>query len=38
MLNQVPPLKESPSQTAGPYVHIGMTPGLSKLEQVPASP
>lgn len=26
MLNQVAPLKESPSQTAGPYVHIGMTP------------
>ena len=28
MLNQTPPLKESPSQTAGPYVHIGMTPSL----------
>jgi protocatechuate 3,4-dioxygenase alpha subunit len=28
MLNQLPPLKESPSQTAGPYVHIGMTPSL----------
>ena len=26
MLNQVAPYKESPSQTAGPYVHIGMTP------------
>jgi protocatechuate 3,4-dioxygenase, alpha subunit len=31
MLNQVPPLKESPSQTAGPYVHIGMTPSLEKI-------
>ena len=29
MLNQTPPLKESPSQTAGPYVHIGMTPSLA---------
>ncbi|HEV2514082.1 MAG TPA: protocatechuate 3,4-dioxygenase subunit alpha [Devosia sp.] len=28
MLSQLPPLKESPSQTAGPYVHIGMTPSL----------
>jgi len=28
MLHQLPPLKESPSQTAGPYVHIGMTPSL----------
>jgi protocatechuate 3,4-dioxygenase alpha subunit len=26
MLNPLPPLKETPSQTAGPYVHIGMTP------------
>lgn len=26
MLNQVAPFKESPSQTAGPYVHIGLTP------------
>ena len=24
MLNKLPPLKETPSQTAGPYVHIGM--------------
>jgi protocatechuate 3,4-dioxygenase alpha subunit len=31
MLNQIPPLKESPSQTAGPYVHIGMTPSLEKI-------
>ncbi len=28
MLNRLPPLKESPSQTSGPYVHIGMTPSL----------
>jgi protocatechuate 3,4-dioxygenase, alpha subunit len=28
MLNQLPPLKETPSQTAGPYVHIGLTPSL----------
>ena len=31
MLNQLPPLKESPSQTAGPYVHIGMTPSLENI-------
>ena len=28
MLNPLPPLRESPSQTAGPYVHIGLTPSL----------
>lgn len=28
MLNKLPPLRESPSQTAGPYVHIGLTPSL----------
>lgn len=28
MLNPLPPLKETPSQTAGPYVHIGLTPSL----------
>ena len=28
MLNPLPPLRESPSQTAGPYVHIGMTPSV----------
>ncbi|WIY53185.1 protocatechuate 3,4-dioxygenase subunit alpha [Devosia sp. YIM 151766] len=27
-LHPVPKLKESPSQTAGPYVHIGMTPNF----------
>jgi protocatechuate 3,4-dioxygenase alpha subunit len=28
MLNELPRLKESPSQTAGPYVHIGLLPSL----------
>ena len=28
MLNPLPPLRESPSQTAGPYVHIGLKPSL----------
>lgn len=28
MLHPTPTLKETPSQTAGPYVHIGMTPNL----------
>lgn len=28
MLHPVPRLKETPSQTAGPYVHIGMTPNF----------
>ena len=27
-IHDLPPLKETPSQTAGPYVHIGMTPSL----------
>jgi protocatechuate 3,4-dioxygenase alpha subunit len=31
MLNKLPPLKESPSQTAGPYVHIGLTPSLERI-------
>ena len=31
MLNQLPPLKETPSQTAGPYVHIGLTPSLEAI-------
>ena len=31
MINQLPPLKETPSQTAGPYVHIGMTPSLEAI-------
>ncbi len=28
MLHPTPRLKETPSQTAGPYVHIGMTPNV----------
>ena len=28
MLHPTPTLKETPSQTAGPYVHIGMTPNI----------
>ena len=28
MLHPTPVLKESPSQTAGPYVHIGLTPNF----------
>jgi protocatechuate 3,4-dioxygenase, alpha subunit len=28
VLHQSPSFKESPSQTAGPYVHIGLTPSL----------
>lgn len=28
MLHPTPTLKESPSQTAGPYVHIGLTPNF----------
>ena len=28
-LHQTPPLKESPSQTAGPYVHIGLIPAMA---------
>ncbi|MBO9590257.1 protocatechuate 3,4-dioxygenase subunit alpha [Devosia sp.] len=37
MLHPVPTLKESPSQTAGPYVHIGMTPNFCDLPGVYAS-
>lgn len=29
MVQQLPYLKESPSQTAGPYVHIGLAPGAA---------
>ena len=29
-----PPLKESASQTAGPYVHIGLTPNLADIHGV----
>ncbi|HEV7346603.1 MAG TPA: protocatechuate 3,4-dioxygenase subunit alpha [Devosia sp.] len=31
MLHPVPTLKETPSQTAGPYVHIGMTPNFCEI-------
>ena len=31
------PLKESPSQTAGPYVHIGLTPNFCGIEGVYAA-
>ena len=31
MLNLLPPLRETPSQTAGPYVHIGLTPSLESI-------
>ncbi|MEO8686419.1 MAG: protocatechuate 3,4-dioxygenase subunit alpha [Devosia sp.] len=31
MLHPVPTLKETPSQTAGPYVHIGLTPNFADI-------
>ncbi|MBJ3786106.1 protocatechuate 3,4-dioxygenase subunit alpha [Devosia sediminis] len=34
MLHPVPTLKETPSQTAGPYVHIGMTPNFCDITGV----
>jgi protocatechuate 3,4-dioxygenase alpha subunit len=34
MVQSLSRLKESPSQTAGPYVHIGTTPGHSGLNNV----
>lgn len=34
MLNKLPELKESPSQTAGPYVHIGLTPNFCGISGV----
>ena len=36
MANDTPlyPLRESPSQTAGPYVHIGLTPNFCGIEGV----
>lgn len=33
-LHPTPTLKESPSQTAGPYVHIGMTPNFCDIAGV----
>jgi protocatechuate 3,4-dioxygenase, alpha subunit len=37
MLHPVPRLKETPSQTAGPYVHIGLTPNFAEIKGVYAS-
>src|SRR6218665_203528 len=37
MLHPVPRLKETPSQTAGPYVHIGLTPNFSGIKGVYAT-
>lgn len=37
MLHPVPRLKETPSQTAGPYVHIGMTPNFADIRGVYAA-
>lgn len=34
MLHPVPRLKETPSQTAGPYVHIGLTPNFAEIKGV----
>jgi protocatechuate 3,4-dioxygenase alpha subunit len=34
MLNKLVTLKESPSQTAGPYVHIGATPNFAEIRGV----
>ncbi len=39
MLHKTPSLRETPSQTAGPYVHIGMTPNFCGITGVyPADP
>ena len=37
MLHPTPMLKETPSQTAGPYVHIGMTPNFCDIRGVYAA-
>ena len=34
MLHPVPTLRETPSQTAGPYVHIGMVPNFAEIRGV----
>lgn len=34
MLHPVPTLKETPSQTAGPYVHIGLTPNFADIHGI----
>jgi protocatechuate 3,4-dioxygenase alpha subunit len=36
MTHRTPELKETPSQTAGPFVHIGMAPATAGLEATPA--
>ena len=39
MLHPTPKLKETPSQTAGPYVHIGMTPNFAGITGIyPSDP
>lgn len=37
MLHPVPQLRETPSQTAGPYVHIGLTPNFADIKGVYAA-
>ncbi|KFC68074.1 Protocatechuate 3,4-dioxygenase alpha chain [Devosia sp. LC5] len=37
MLHPVPVLKETPSQTAGPYVHIGLTPNFAEIKGIYAT-
>lgn len=37
MLHPVPTLKETPSQTAGPYVHIGLTPNFAEIKGIYAT-
>jgi len=34
MLNPLPTLRETPSQTGGPYVHIGLTPNFAAIAGV----
>lgn len=34
MLHPVPTQKETPSQTAGPYVHIGLTPNFAEIRGI----
>lgn len=34
MLNKLPELRETPSQTGGPYVHIGLTPNDAEIRGV----
>jgi len=37
MLHPIPRLKETPSQTAGPYVHIGLTPNFAEIKGIYAA-